>query len=349
LRYSFAREKLLLTGTLQYSKPAWTAQIRGGSEIRQMNSEEPIDPKLNLMYAVYAEQNFMKIYQSEFLRFDFLRKLTGRLELEVGFGIEDRYELFNSRTRTIWRKNFITFEANNENIPEAPGIKPSFGRLAEFRLGLDWYPFLVSALFNEAQFFRLGNSPAIRFGLRHAVPGIYKSAADFTRAELGWRQSIGLRAETRLEIGAKASAFLRKENVSPMDALHALGNQTLFIDQQNLMQFRNLSYYRYSNVSRMAEFHTQLYSDNLILGWLFPSRKKWREVVLGNILAVPNQPLFTEVGYGVDRVFRILHLNLVRSQTGNANPEWRILAGLTYFFRVQPKSYDRNPGQAKEN
>jgi len=349
MRYSFARNKLLLAGTLQYGKPAWTAQIKGGSAIRQINAAEPIDPKLNFIYAVYAERNFMKVYQADFIRFDFLRKLTGRLEVEAGFGIEDRIQLVNSRTKRIWGREYLNFEENDVNVPAGGGISPVFNRLAELRLALDWYPFMVSALFNESQFFRLGNSPAIRFEIRHAVPGIYASKADFTRAEAGWRQSIGIWKETRLEIGAKASAFLRKENVSPMDALHILGNQTIFIDKENLMQFRNLPYYAWSNASRMAEIHAQLYSDKLILGWVFPERKKWREVLLCNALSVPGRPVFSEFGYGVDRLFRILHLNVVRSQAGNTNQEWRFMMGLSYFFSVSPKSYDRSPGVSSEN
>lgn len=349
MRYSFARKKILLAGTLQYGKTAWTAQLKGGSAIRQINAAEPIDPKLNFIYALYAEQNFMKVYQADFLRIDFLRKLTGRLELEAGFGIEDRIQLANSRTRRIWGRDYLEFEANDANVPAGEGINPVFNRLAELKLGLDWFPFMVSALFNESQFFRLGNSPAIRFEIRHAVPGIYGSKADFTRAEAGWRQSIAIWKETRLEIGAKGSAFLRKENVSPVDALHTSGNQTIFIDKENLMQFRNLPYYNYSNASRMAELHLQLYSEKLFLGWVFPERKNWREVLIGNALSVPGKPVFREFGYGVDRLFRILHLNLVRSQAGNSEPEWRFMMGLSYFFSVSPKTYDRSPGIATGN
>jgi hypothetical protein len=308
-----------------------------------------MNPKLNFAYSIYLEQNFMKIYQRDFLRFDFLRKLTGRLELETGFGVEDRMALSNSKTRRIWGKEILDFEPNDVNIPQGAGINPDFGHLAEFRLGLNWYPFLVSALFNEQQFFRLGNSPAIRVEIRHAVPGIYQSNADFTKAEIGYRQSLAIVGETRLEIGGKAAAFLRKENVSAMDALHTLGNQTIFIDENNLMQFRNLPYYAFSNTSRMAELHLQLYSEKLLLGWIFPERKKWREVILGNALSIPGKPMFREFGYGVDRLFRILHLNLVGSQFGNAKPEWRFLMGFSYLFPVRPKTYDRNPGQAQEN
>jgi hypothetical protein len=279
----------------------------------------------------------------------FLKKLTGRLEVEAGFCIEDRIQLSNNPSKRILGRKNLVFEGNDVNIPDRQGMSADFHRIAEFTLGLDWYPFLVSGLFNEQQFFRLGNSPAIHFGIRHAIPGIYSSRADFTQAEIGWRQSMVLWKETRLEIGGRAAAFLRKEMVSPMDALHILGNQTQIISNQNLMQFRNLPYYSYSNTSRLAEIHLQLYSENLILGWLFPSRKKWREVLLADALQVPGKPVFREFGYGVDRLFRILHLNRVQSQSGNSKSELRFLMGLTYFFPVKPKSYDLSLGPDAAN
>jgi hypothetical protein len=130
-----------------------------------------------------------------------------------------------------------------------------------------------------------------------------------------------------------------------MDALHVAGNQTIFISSQNLVQFRNLPYYAYSNASEMASLHTQLYAEKMLFGWFFPARKKWRELIIFNALGIPEKPFYREYGYGLDRLFRAFHINLVHSRAGNANPEWRLLLGASYSFPVKPKSYDRNPGQ----
>jgi hypothetical protein len=345
VRYSFGRRKLLVSGIFQYGRKSWTLQLAGGSSMRQMAGAPVVHPELNLLYARFEDTNLMKVFQANHISLDFLRKLTGRVEAEIGFRFEQRLRLENSSFRSIYGKSF-DFEPNGWRIPGGRGIDslPDPGRLAEIRLGFNWYPGMVSGLYNGRQVFRLGNGPAFRAELRHAIPGIGGSVADYTRAEFSWRQSAEIWRATHLELFGRVSAFLRKGFVAPMDAQHVAGNQTIFIDGASLEQFRNLPYYSYSNASRLLEFHSQFYRDRLLLGWIFPSKKAWREGILSNFLLSPYRPVFREFGYALDNLFGILHLAVVASGEQQADWRWRFLVGMSYRFGVEPKSLDRNPG-----
>ena len=310
--------------------------------MQQMAGTEVISPMLNLYYARFRENNLMKMYQSDFLRLDVLRKLSGRLEAELSVQVEDRLRLQNSPFRSIGGKEFV-FESNGVGIPSAGGIDSlsNPGRKAEFQLEFIWYPTMISGLYNERQFFRQGNGPVIRWKIQHAVPGIAGSKADFTRLELGWRQSIQVARRTTFELSGRAAAFVRKGFVAPMDALHVHGNQTFVLDGSPLDQFRNLSYYRYSNTSRMAELHAQFYRDRLLIGWLFPRDKSWQEGLIGNLLATPDRPLFREFGYALDQLFGMMHAEVVASAEQGNRLKWRYLIGLNYNFGVEPKSHEK--------
>jgi hypothetical protein len=342
LRYSFGREKLLASGVLQFGTKHWTIQASGGSGIRQFAGNEVINPALNFYYARFLEKNLMKVYQSDYLRLDVLRKLSGRLEAELNLQLENRLRLQNSPFRSIGGKDFV-FEPNGIGLPSGPGIDSLAdpGRKAEIQLAFTWYPTLVSGLYNEQQFFRQGNSPAIKFKVQHAMPGIAGSVADFTRLEIGWIQSIALARGTSLEVSARSAAFLRRGFVAPMDASHVWGNQTTFIDGSSLEQFRQLPYYRYSNSSRISELHLQFYRDRLLFGWLFPADKTWREGLIGNLLATPGRPLFREFGYAVDRLFGMLHTSVVASAEEGSRLQWRFMLGMSYQLNFEPKSYNR--------
>lgn len=345
MRYAFGRRKLLVSGVIQYSQKNWMLQLSGGSAVRQLAENPVVHPELNLLYARFQGVNLMKLFQAEYFRLDFLRKLTGRVEAEAGIRFEERRRLENSVIRSIGGRQFH-FESNGVGIPSGPGIdslRPP-GRLAELRAAFSWYPGMVSGIFNGQQVFRPGNSPVFRVEVRHTLPGIGGSIADFTRAEFSWRQSAELLPSTHLEIYARAAAFLHKGFVAPMDALHVAGNQTLFIDGASLEQFRNLPYYRFSNASRLLEFHSQFYRNRLLLGWLFSPKKAWREGLLGNLLLSPGRPLFREYGYALDNVFGFLHLAAVASGESHSAMRWRFMIGMSYRFGVEPKTYDRNPG-----
>jgi hypothetical protein len=200
---------------------------------------------------------------------------------------------------------------------------------------------MTSALYNESQYFRMGNSPRIRFELTHAIPQIVNSKADFTKLEISLRQSIGIMRNTRLELSGRVGAFVRKGFVGQVDALHIIGNRTIVIGEHSIDQFRNLEYYSESSADRLAEVHAHLFRDRILLGWLFPSSKNWREVLLFNGLAVPGKQ-FTEFGYGLDRLFRFVHLEVVHSQWNNAKPGWRFMLGASYSFSVRPRDYDKS-------
>lgn len=344
VRYSFGREKLLASGVFQFGSRNWTIQASGGSGIRQYAGIPVVSPVLNYYYARYRENNLMKVYQSDFLRLDVLRKLSGRLEVELSLLLEERKRLVNSPFRSIGGKDFI-FEPNWMNLPSGPGIDSLAdpGRLAQIQFEFTWYPTMISGLYNERQFFRQGNGPALSFRIQHAQPGIAGSVADFTRLEFGLKQSLNVARRTSLEISGRTAAFVQKGFVSPMDASHVWGNQTLFLDGNSLSQFRQLPYYRYSNATRMAELHAHFYSDRLLLGWLFPSDKAWQEGFIGNVLATPERPLFREFGYAVDQLFGAVRAEIVASTEQGSKLQWRFLIGMNYTFDFKPKTYDERP------
>lgn len=340
-RYSFGRKKLLLAGIFQYGNGNLVLQISGGSRLKQIAGMQAVHPELNLLYARFSGRNLMKLYQTDFIRLDVLRKLSGRFELESGFGLEDRVRLSNSEFSFFSGKK-PDFEPNGKQIPGAAGIDSltNPGRLAEFRVQISWYPTLVSSLYNERQFFRIGNGPAIRFALHHAVPGIAQSRANFTRLDLSWTQSVQLWKSAEFQCFARAAGFLRKGFVAPMDAAHVHGNETFLIDGPSLGQFRNLPYYSYSTAGRMAELHARFFSEKMVLGWLI-RKKKWREGLLVNILGNTEKPLFREFGYSLDRLFGFLSLEAVASGQQNQKPVWRFMAGISRPLNVEPKSFGR--------
>lgn len=343
IRYSFGRKKLLGSGVFQYSQKSWTVQLSGGSAMRQLAQEPPaILPSTNWFYAEFTGKNFIKVYQADFFRLDFLRKLTGRLETEAGIGLENRRILPNTVFRSITGKEF-RFEPNGIGIPPSPGLDsmPDPGRMFSLRLAFTWYPTMTSGMYNGNQYFRIGNGPAIRLELLHAIPGIGNARADFTRADLSLTESMEVARGTNLEVFARAAAFLRKGFAAPMDALHVQGNQTSFIDGNSLSQFRNLPYYARSNGSGIAEVHTRFYRDKLIFGWLFPNRKLWREGLLFNALVSPGKPVFREYGYALDKIFGFLHLEAVASGNLKEKQQWRFMAGVSYNLNASPKTLDR--------
>jgi len=140
--------------------------------------------------------------------------------------------------------------------------------------------------------------------------------------------------------------MVRDQRFGQMDALHLFGNRTFLLNEHKAEQFRNLNYYNYSSGKSTLEAHIHLYRDELVLGWIFPKSKKWRELVFVNAMANQNQPAFMEIGYGVDKLFRFLQLEVVRSQFDGGKGEWRFMIGGAFNFNISPRSYDKSVQQS---
>jgi len=345
VRYSFARNKLIGSGIFQYGEPKWVVQLSGGTEIKQINNENPISYALNSSYALMDSRNLIKLYETDFVRAKFLRKLSGRMEVEVGFEWENRIPLTNSVLKT-WKGKIKEFESNDVSMPYADNAVTGRSVAAKAIANIDWYPFLESSLYNEQQSFSSTTSPRIRFQFQHAIPSIFHSTSDFTQASISYRHSIHVSTTTQLELFTKGAAMVRDQRFGQMDALHLFGNRTFLLNEHKAEQFRNLNYYNYSSGKSTLEAHIHLYRDELVLGWIFPKSKKWRELVFVNAMANQNQPAFMEIGYGVDKLFRFLQLEVVRSQFDGGKGEWRFMIGGAFNFNISPRSYDKSVQQS---
>lgn len=344
-RYSFARNKVIGSGIFQYGEPKWVVEVAGGTDIRQVNNEDPMSFSLNSTYALLDTRHMIRLYESDFVRARFLRRLSGRIEAEGGLEWENRIPLTNSRLKN-WRGKELFFESNEVTMPYAASAVSGRSVLAKAFANVDWYPFLESSLYNESQSFNSSSSPRIRFQAQHAVPSVFNSTMDFTQASLSYRHSIQLTTSLQVELFFKGASMLRSKKFGQMDALHLFGNRTFLLNDRSVEQFRNLPYYYYSSSKFTLEGHLHLYRDDLILGWLFPQSKKWREMVFVNAMANPNQPTFVEYGYGIDKLFRILHLEVVRSQWEGGKGEWRFMVGGSFNFNITPRTYDKSVSQS---
>ena len=344
-RYAIARKKIIGSGVFQYGNSDWVLQVSGGTEMRQINHNEPISATVNSGYTLLDSRNFIKLYEADFGKILFLKKLNGRFEAEGSFEVANRTPLTNNKKHGLFHKN-KDFERNQITTPYANDANLNRSVAAIATGQIDWYPFLKSSLYNGNQYFRSTSSPRFRLKYTQGLPSILNSTSDFTSLEMNYRQSIMLSPVANLEVFGQVGQMFRSKSFGQMDALHLYGNETFVLGKNNIEQFRNLPYYSFSSQKRIASLHVHFFRNELIFGWLAKKKKNWQEVILVKGMANEGQPLFWEVGYGVDKLFRFLHVEVVHSQFQNSKGEWRLMIGGNFNFSITPKSIDKNIEQS---
>lgn len=339
LRYSFGREKLLAFGTLQFGTPILEWQVEGGTRMQQFNPGNPVSPALNTMYAYLGSRNFMKLYEEDFVELKALRKLTGRLEVESGFCWANRIPVRNSLDNGVFAKE-KKFESNDFVTPFAQEAQTERSVSFSWKGRMDWFPTLESSVYNGRQNFYASESPRLRLEWEHAIPGIANATMDFTRLSFSFLEEWKINEQGTLGLFGRTSGLVRSSKFGQMDLAQIRGNQMHFLSGNPLESFRSLNFYHWSSQKATFEWHTELTHKRLLLGWLAP-KKTWQEVLIAKGMANPDQPLFYELGYGIDQLFRFLRVEVIRSQFQNSQPDWTFRLGLIYRYNIQPGTFNR--------
>ncbi len=127
-RYSFARQKLMATGGLDYTRNRNSIRFSGGQTVSQFNPDSPMSPILNSLTTLLLEQNFIKIYEKDFARLDFSTKRENdHFELKADLEYADRRPLKNLENTNPYRWIDWRNRAFTSNSPPNEEIGPIYG------------------------------------------------------------------------------------------------------------------------------------------------------------------------------------------------------------------------------
>jgi len=307
-RYQFGPNKLVGYGTAQYQHRFSRIGLTGGRYVSQFNPDNPISPALNTLTTTFFEQNFLKIYQKDYVNltasvspFDQRITLSGSLEYA------ERTELFNFREdprpflrvdvrgRSYTPNRPTNIELPNTGFPVHQAVVLNL--TASGRLGATQY-----YIRNGRRFARRNNdSPLLTLNYRKGLSGLAGSDVDydFVRATLSHSVETGIRS--RLSYQLSAGAFLNDRSLYFPDFNHFAGNEFFFQQGDVVSTFRMLPYYQFSTGRRYLEGHVLAEFRKFLITQITLVRLTGlKENLFVHYLRTPALKNYTEIGYGLD-------------------------------------------------
>lgn len=328
-RYSFAREKL--TGKLRVDYRAKDSRltIEGGRYVQQYNDDEPIHHFINTFTTLFLGDNLMKIYERDFVEANFRHRFNDKFTFRTNWSWAERRELFNTTTYTFFKSN------RDEYTPNAPLndelINTNFADSRAFigEVGMDARPWQKYRIRNGRKMRIDNSSPIFSFDYRKGFEGVFNSDVKFDQVELGVRQQVKIGIRGTLDVAVKAGTFFNTENMNLMDYKHFLGNRTWFTTTDPVGSFRLLDYYRYSTNNEYLVVNAHYHFRKFLVTRIPEVRMIGvTENVFVNYLATPTSENYTELGYGLEGILRILRLEAAMSfRNGD-------LSNFDYNFRI---------------
>jgi len=327
-RYSFGRNKLLLTGVGDYGWARNTISVSGGRGIAQFNGENPMHPLLNTLTTLFLEQNFIKEYQKDFLRVDFKNSRENEhFEIKASIEYADRTALSNlERTSPYqwidWkRREFTSNIPNNaQNQTDAAVLPPPMQPHQALTVGIaaSYKPWQKYRTRGGKMSYYDDDSPKLSIGYRKGIRNAFGSDVDFDFVRIGIEHGfeIGIRSKLRYKVAV--GSFLNSDSLQFPDYQHFAGNRFFFQLGDPVGTFRMLDYYKYSTSKSFFEAHLLSELRQFLL-----TQIPWfrilgvKENFFLHYLATPDSNNYAELGYGLDIGIRFpLRVEVVNSFEG---------------------------------
>ena len=296
--------------------------VFGGNSVNQFNADEPISRVANMISTLFFKDNYMKLYEKNFISANFSREIFNGLNMNLGLEYAERKALFNTTDYTFI-KNDNLYTSNN---PLAPFdfTTPALARhnLVKLNVGAR-IKFGQQFITRPDGKYTLGNDkyPTLLLNYEKGFAGS-ENQYNFDRIAARITHSLTLGNKGEIQINSRAGKFFNAEGISFVDYKHFNGNQThVIIGESYINSFNLLPYYSASTNDSYFETHIEHNDKGFFMNKIPLLNKLQSKLMLGfKNLAVPDRKPYQEfsvglsnLGFGKVRIFRI---DYVRSYQG---------------------------------
>ena len=308
-------------------------RFAAGSKLAQFNNDNPIGKIVNTVSTLFFKDNYMKLYERNFVNASFGREVFNGLTMNAELAYSERKPVFNTTDQAAVKKE-QEYTSNNPLLPEDE-ITPAIikhnlikGYLkARINFGQEYWS-RPDGKFNLQD----DKYPILYFGYEKGFGGNeHNYNFDHLNARITYDVTMGNKGN--LEINAKAGKFYNAESIAFVDYKHFNGNQTYIgKDDRYLNTFNLLPYYSSSTNDAYFEWHAEHDDNGFIMNKIPLLNKLKSTLVLGyHNLSVPKRSPYHEYTVGLNNLgfgkFKIFRLDYIHSYQ-NGHQEDGVVFGL---------------------
>lgn len=333
IRYAFSRSKAsgTLQSTYRFGKTGnkKSIQATAGKYVSQLNTSNPIPPIINTFSSLLYEANYMKLYEKEFVALQFNRKISNKYRYVIKAEYANRLQLNNATNRSWSDKPNREYSSNTPNNVEIGNTAFSENQAFTTELQFSFKPWLKYYIQNKKKRIINGSSPEINAKYRNAL-SVGDAHISYHHLEFDIKHAIdiGIRGTLNFYIGA--GTFLSKDEMTFLDYKHFLGNRTPIQITEVATSYSLLPYYKLSTDASYFNLLTHYQFRKLFLSrFKFIQKRGIKESVFVNYLGTKSSNNYTELGYGIENIFRVFRIEGVVSFQDTEYLDWGIRVGIT--------------------
>jgi hypothetical protein len=303
-RYALGRNAFNINSGYYYYdvKKRLSFEFKIGRYVQQYNENQPISPIANTLYTMFAKENYLKIYNKDYLNFEYKNRFSQVLGMTINLEYSQKKELQNLAERDD--REFSSNRPENVELKDSKFVNPEV-LTADFEL--TFRPFAKKREFNNFEITVNQGNPTFRL---KSTNGLF-SDGNYSKLQGSYEQIFDLEKIGDLHVLANYGGFLKAPSYLS-DFRHFNGNKTI-LRSFSFDAFRNLDYYLHSTKGNYLEIFAANDFQKFLLTQITPLRiYGLKESIFANYLNIPNQNFnYVEVGYGISGIEKFLGLEVV--------------------------------------
>ncbi len=311
-----------------------------GNTVQQFNNNEPISPLVNSFFSLLLKNNFMKIYEKNFVSAGYYQELFNGLYISTSAEYAHRKPLFN-QTDFSWTNRDKAYTSNNPldlNNNNSAAFDSHQILLLNANLSIRFgqrYLDRPDGKFN----IRNNNFPTLNLFYRKGFLSSqeqynfdYLAASTFYDKTLSNKGTLG--------IALKAGTFFNNPDISFIDFRHFRDNQTrISTGKPNYDTFNLAPFYEFSTASNFLELHSEHNFNGYVMNKIPLLRALKSQLVVGyHLLTTADIRSYQEYTIGLDRLgfgkFKFFRVDYIRSYL-NGVPTDGVVLGIKLLDVVQ--------------
>jgi len=333
VRYAFSREAWNYRAVLKYrfgnSEKRGNISADFGRFTSQFNANNPIHPINNSFTTLFLNNNFIKLYERNYIDLHFEKNFSLKWKLMVNSSWSERKQLINTTDFTFIDWDTREFTSNAPLNAELSDTDFPIHQAFVSNIAIEFKPWLKYRIRNGKKRAIKSSSPTFSAKYVKAIDA-GASEINFDQIDLGiiYKGKIGARGE--LSINVNGGTFLSSPKMYFVDYQHFMGNRSPFSTNDPTKSYRLLPYYEYSTSGTYFTGFVHFQFRKLLLTQFTMVRfSGLKENLFVNYLGTEYSKNYTEVGYALDNIFRIFRLEAIVSFQDDGTVDYGFRVGVS--------------------
>lgn len=274
-----------------------------GKESRDFKtSSTGISPVSNSISSWFFARNYMKLYETSFLKIGFSQRLSKTISLSPVF----EYNLFspieNHASYVLSDKKEFSLNIPKGFMADNPVLvrqkSALFGITASHRTS-QLKPWL-----HKSEFLSMNDFYSFQLTYKQGIKNVFSSVSDFSQIDLNFQQQANLSPSAGIDWKINAGHFFTARQMHFSQFKHFKTLEIPVLLSSFTHTFQLLNDYETSTLGKYLNVGAEFRSEYLLLRYLSVLNKRtWSESVHLNFLTTPALKSYWETGYSINNLF----------------------------------------------